>query len=1063
MKGLYAKIALLVLLLALIGDNLQSQTPHFRNHPLIKGKRNLTTHAILQDDNGFMWFGTTEGLILYDGLNYILFTDQDGLAENHVTALCTDQDDVLWIGHQNGSITLYNGREFTLFDPEEGLGTIPITSLINSSDNYIWFTTLGEGIYYYDRKRLYNLNTDDGLSDDYAYSIIEGIDNKLCVGTDYGISIYNPEDKSFEKISMVDGLPDNIVKHLEKDDDGNIWIGTDEEGMVFYDIVRKKLTHYPDWNFGDDIWISTARKGIVLMTVNGNKSYRYNLITIDHGIVSNRTSSIFIDREKNVWIGTNQGVSQSVSTVFQFLSRKHGLPFDRINSVLVDNNDFVWICSETGLFKLTESKTGSYSVAKLFDGTRLENTQFIDLYQDKYDYIWIGTYREGVIRLDPATHSYKQYTSANGLPADDIISITGNNDVIQFSTLGGGISICTVTDSQVTFTNYDSETGLGSNYVYSTFIDSKNRTWVAKGDRTLTYLEEGQFFSKGEEDSVFFSAVYSFAEDGNGNIWFNTDDNGLYCYDNQKFINFSQTKGITYEVINGLETDDFDNIVLASNDGIDLFNFNSKNFFHFGESYGVAYKDPVLNSIYKDHSGNIWIGTNDGLIIYNPYAYFQDTIDPRIFISGKQILSEAIEEGKTRFSHKQKHFTFNYTGLWYQDPGQLAFRYKLEGYDLDWLSTTNSRQVTYSRIPPGSYTFRVEVSLDKTNWISESQSEFTFTIRPPFWRTAWFIISSIIIILVTIYLIFRIRLANLRRAKEELERKVKEATEEIMEKNEELEAQKSEIEAQRDILMEQRDQISEQQQELQSSIRYASRIQTAVLPPEKVMDDLMDNYFILNMPRDIVSGDFYWVAEKDKYLFLAAADSTGHGVPGAFMSMLGTTAFYEVLNSCNQYESGKFLTSLREYVKKSLHHTGDEEDRYDGMDVAMCIIYPDRSKLCFSGANNPLYLIRENELTEIKGNKMPIGKHFKDTIPFTSEQIDIRKGDNIYLFSDGYPDQFGGIKGKKFKYQQLKDLLLNIHEEDMEKQKSILDETIINWMSDTYEQIDDILIMGIRI
>ncbi len=171
-------------------------------------------------------------------------------------------------------------------------------------------------------------------------------------------------------------------------------------------------------------------------------------------------------------------------------------------------------------------------------------------------------------------------------------------------------------------------------------------------------------------------------------------------------------------------------------------------------------------------------------------------------------------------------------------------------------------------------------------------------------------------------MIFRIRLANLRWAKEELERKVKEATEEIMEKNEELEAQKSEIEAQRDIVMEQRDQISEQQQELQSSIRYASRIQRAVLPPEKVMDGLMDNYFILNMPRDIVSGDFYWAAEKDKYLFLAAADSTGHGVPGAFMSMLGTTAFYEVLNFRKDKARERLIFSTP--VLESLSATHDE-------------------------------------------------------------------------------------------------------------------------------------------
>ena len=315
--------------------------------------------------------------------------------------------------------------------------------------------------------------------------------------------------------------------------------------------------------------------------------------------------------------------------------------------------------------------------------------------------------------------------------------------------------------------------------------------------------------------------------------------------------------------------------------------------------------------------------------------------------------------------------------------------------------------------------------------------------------------------LVTIYLIFRARLAALRRAKDKLEEEVRKATREILEKNEELESQKSEIESQRDLVMEQRDRIVQQQQELQASIRYALRIQTAVLTPDSEIGHLLENYFILNMPRDIVSGDFYWVAQKSEGVFFCVADSTGHGVPGAFMSMLGISAFNEVLSNHKGYNANNFLFELREKVKQSLHHSDREKETADGMDAAMCIYNRKSGTLSVSGANNPVYLIRDGEMTEFKCDKMPIGLHFRDKDPFLEHTIKVRKGDCVYLFSDGYADQFGGEHGKKFKYKPFKEKLLEIHKLPVSQQKKVLEDTIMKWKGG-FEQIDDILVMGVR-
>jgi serine phosphatase RsbU (regulator of sigma subunit) len=259
----------------------------------------------------------------------------------------------------------------------------------------------------------------------------------------------------------------------------------------------------------------------------------------------------------------------------------------------------------------------------------------------------------------------------------------------------------------------------------------------------------------------------------------------------------------------------------------------------------------------------------------------------------------------------------------------------------------------------------------------------------------------------------------------------------------------------------QRDQIFQQKQEITDSIHYASRIQTAILPPEDFLDKLND-HFILYKPRDIVSGDYYWMTQKNNKTIVVAADCTGHGVPGAFMSMLGISFLNEIVNKGDSTLPNVILNNLRDNVVNSLHQTGQEGEQQDGMDLALCVIDNDKTKLWYAGAYNPLYLVRDNELTEIKPDKMPIGIHKEKSDSFTNNEIPIRVGDVFYMFSDGYVDQFGGPKAKKFMTKNFKDLLISIHHKSMKEQREILDDTIEEWKGEV-EQIDDILVMGLRI
>ena len=260
----------------------------------------------------------------------------------------------------------------------------------------------------------------------------------------------------------------------------------------------------------------------------------------------------------------------------------------------------------------------------------------------------------------------------------------------------------------------------------------------------------------------------------------------------------------------------------------------------------------------------------------------------------------------------------------------------------------------------------------------------------------------------------------------------------------------------------QKAQIEKQNISITDSIKYASFIQSAVLPQEELIQEIIPKHFIIYMPRDIVSGDFYWMEKIDDILYIAAADCTGHGVPGAFMSMLGISLLNELVIRYRNKKANDFLDLLREKVIFSLHQTGRMDEAADGMDISFCIINTKTLELHFSGAHNPIYILRNNEIIEIKGDRMPIGFSLRINKPFTDNEFQLKKGDKIYLFSDGFADQFGGENGMKMRYKVFQQHLLDSHKMDFQKQKEYLIQKFVEWKGD-YNQIDDILIIGFEI
>ena len=281
-----------------------------------------------------------------------------------------------------------------------------------------------------------------------------------------------------------------------------------------------------------------------------------------------------------------------------------------------------------------------------------------------------------------------------------------------------------------------------------------------------------------------------------------------------------------------------------------------------------------------------------------------------------------------------------------------------------------------------------------------------------------------------------------------LEQKVVERTKEIAEQKEEIEAQ--------------RDKITEINHEITDSIRYAKRLQTAVMPDNELISTMLSDYFVFFRPKDIVSGDFFWAKKQNDKVIVCAADCTGHGVPGGFLSMLGMSFLNEISAHEKDFKAHEILNLLRARVKGTLIKEGQENETKDGMDICLCIIDEKNRKVQYAGANNPLYIIRNKEVMEFAADKMPIGAYLAEKESFTNNEIDLQANDEIFMFSDGYRDQMGGPLQKRLKSPGFRKLLVDINDKPMKTQRDLMEKFFDDWRGNN-EQVDDILVFGVKV
>jgi serine phosphatase RsbU (regulator of sigma subunit) len=387
----------------------------------------------------------------------------------------------------------------------------------------------------------------------------------------------------------------------------------------------------------------------------------------------------------------------------------------------------------------------------------------------------------------------------------------------------------------------------------------------------------------------------------------------------------------------------------------------------------------------------------------------------------------------------------------------------MDGFDKDYIKLNKRKFISYTNLDPGSYVFRVKAANNDGVW-NEEGAALLIVIKPPFWKTIWFQVLEILVGLGLIILFITLRTRKLRKDKKVLEDKVVERTAEIQQQKEEIKTQRDEIEAQRDMAAHQRDMIGIQNKVITDSIHYAKLIQEAILPSNEILFKIFPDSFIFFKPKAIVSGDFYWISQpEDNTAIFASVDCTGHGVPGALMSMIGYNMMNQAINILNLRHPNDILNYMNTEIHNFLHKNSKEYSIYDGMDLALCKLHLKEMLLEFGGAHNPLIIIRNNELMAFKPDRFSIGQRanalFKS---FSNTEIQLQKGDCLYLFSDGFHDQFDCNNSKKFTLKRFKQQLLLVHNLSMEDQKAKLSLSFESWKGSN-EQIDDVIVLGIRI
>jgi ligand-binding sensor domain-containing protein/serine phosphatase RsbU (regulator of sigma subunit) len=1042
-------------ILPVIAPTLNAQGYFFDNYSIKQGLSEQKVYKIFQDSKDYVWLGTANGLSRFDGKKFENFTSHDNLSSGGVVSIFEDSLGYIWFGHRSGGgISRYDGTKFEQVSFDSIKITGDVTSIVQIRDK-IWFTCMYDGAIQvnFPIKDIKHVEAKQfrgkaGLSDQVYGSKVIRDGSFICVA-DVGLRKYVTKEHKFENYRMPHMTTYFSTTCLLEDRKANLWFGTykggiykyvmSESRMVFYDLIKEGISSNTVSCLLEDsrnrIWIGTWGGGIAVF--EGDSLIKLN---IGNGLKATNIYDIIEDAEGNILISDpDNGLTIFKGDAFETINDKQILPDPNVNAIYKDKTGSIWFGTNAGI---SVYNPGSGKKPVIFNSANTsipEDIRFIK--EDRDGNVWIGTNGEGVMFYNMKTSKFEEQPYINSKLPDDLQVKAFEIDKQNNLWIGTSEGVAVGSVSQQNFerhTNLDSLTVFG---ISSLYCDPDNDMWI--GTEKMGAKAGLIKFTSGKKEFRRVSALSgiiprALVMDSKGVLWIGTSE-GLKAFRNDSVIlNITDNDGLLSNNINLLANGDDGSIYIGTNNGLNQYSPDSRKILSYTERNGFTGIETKPNAVFKSNSDELWFGTANGATRLVPGKISKKEREPLTHILSMQVnynFRDMTRELKLNYNDANP-ILFNYYSVCLTNPDVVRYKVKLEGAEPDWRAETDQTQAIYPALPPGKYTFNVIACNSQGTWNSKPVT-FHFVIKPPFYRTWWFILLLVVIIVLLVVMYIKIREQDLIKEKIKLEDKVRERTAEVVEKSMEIE---------------------EKNRDITASIRYAERIQRAMLPEE----DTFDETFVLFMPKDIVSGDFYWMYDNGDWQFIAVVDCTGHGVPGAFMSIIGHNSLNKIVREYGLTRPSAIIDQLNIEVMKALMQR-NERVISDGMDLALIAFNKKNFTLEFAGAFNPLYVVRKGEVFLYRGDRCQIGMtNVDEKKNFTNHSVDIQPGDMLYMCSDGYADQFGSAEVKKYKSANVKKLLSEIWHLPVNEQKEKLKKEILDWKGDL-EQIDDILFIGTKI
>jgi len=1060
-SNVFYLLVALSLYVTIFSDIATAQTYQFAHYGVPEGLPVSKVNNVIQTDNGVVWLATGVGLTLFNGNEFINFGVNQGLYDQGVVVVLEDDNRAIWTGHYDGGLCRGDREGFQKIVLEDFDFQGDITAMSKGSDGSIWIGSMKQGLI-----QIKEIDKDTVALSDYSVFSnnkkieslvisIEEFNDSIFVLTERGIRVKAANDTTFSTY-LVEGIPAyrRFVSMAASDD--YLFLGDTKGSLIIVDGNRKiksqiKLVEKRSpissliFDKKSGFWAGLRDGTLVNGDINRGIKKTY---TKENGLITGAIKTLLVDYEGNLLIGSyNAGLYIFKGNQFALFNEKDGILNNRVESICINSNDIIWLAGKDGISCIdTNGVIIQYTVEN--KGIPVNNIRL--LASDCDGGIWAIANEYNVLHKKPDSKKFIEVDDFKRyfFGMDKVVSLSNdNNGKLWLGTLTGLLIYDINEKKSKRFYQRDKLSGsiisaIACNEDGNVFIGTQgNGLWSVSKELEFTQLLEGL-------------TVNTLELQGDGGMLLGSDVKGVLIWENGKIVDTinKQNNGLLANYITTICANE--NLVLiGSASGLNVWNQQKDELYSFTAKSDFLGGEVLRNSI--ANSGDVfWIGTAKGAVRYIYKESGANILPPKVSIKKIRVnLEERELTQNLSFPYNENNFVFTYEGVCLTNPEAVKYSVRLKGLEETFTKPIKLAEISYNNLPYGDYCFEVLSANDQGVW-NPNPVTYNFTINPPIYLRWYSILSMVALLILAIYLYITIRERNLIKERKILKEKVEERTQEIAKKNVELEDKN------RDIM---------------DSINYAKRIQTAVMRPQSELQEIIPNSFIYYRARDVVSGDYYWFSDKHGPVVLAAADCTGHGVPGAFMSMIGISHLNEIINEKKVLNPATILNDLRAAIIKVLRQSGKEDEAKEGMDMGLVVIDREKCQVSFSGAYCSLYIVRKNLendliegieskdvwkslLYEVKGNRMPVGMSSKRSQSFVEKKVQLKKGDIFALSTDGYIDQFGGPKGKKFLSRRFKETLITLIDKSSDERYKILDDTFLSWKGDQ-EQIDDVLVI----